>query len=734
MSEIVLESENGYGWSIVPQGQQPTKSHVTTLRTTRGFGWSAERGNGSAPLPDVPPELIVGNIVLVGSSIDHVPGEWEPGVDVEGEYVRRANGTGPWLATGITSGPYIAQTVADVVTWREIGTDANGGRTTVYAQPFATVYAEPVVVTPATLTGALLQGELYTSTAATFTGFPEPEVSHGVQRQLGTTGAIETLPANGVFAEGYRYRPATRGYNLANEVWSYGDGWSAVIAPPAVAPTVSLARTPAGAVTQGDSVTITATRTGTPDPTPVWTITRNGAPFTSPAGGTWQREIDDIEDGDYVVSVTVTNSAGSATDTMSFTVAAASTDVAPYVITNPAMPALTAGVPVTVPAATFGGNPAPVVTHKIQRRLPPSGTPEDVVTGLTFTPAANYQYSRASTATNGVGSPAVANSAWSATVPQVDWAFSEANGVLTIPVHPGQPNTPSVTDITPTSARIVPGTAPTPAVTRMLMIPEGDFNADQPQLTTFGNALSFAGNSTSDHLPGTPYVFWRESYQAEFDTPAAVEFVDTFSTNLGSDLAGHVSESSHVWSAPLTPTGLWITTGGRARGLSSHSATNMQLNNYELPAQGGYIEATAYAMGANQPGQAAARRAGALGFVAFGIDVDNYLQLAFVAHSDGAASDAIQVHERIGGTTSTRITYSVPGMGDIIASHTARLTINRSTKAMSLLVGGVQVGTGTYTGTYPVGTKTGVRWLSAVSQAPSDRSGMQFNELSAGGL
>ena len=690
-------------------------------------------GNSASPIPIELPQLVVGNITLVGSYVDHIPGEWPAGVTVEREYVRRASGTGPWLATGITSAPYIAQTVADVVTLREIGTNADGRKTTIYAQPFATVYSEPTVITEATLTGTPLPGEAYTSSAATFSGYPTPEVSHFVQRQLGMTGAIETVAATGVFVAGYRYRPATRGSSFAGEVWSYGAGWTAVVADPAVAPTVSLARTPSGAITQGDTVTLTATATGTPVPTPVWEITRNGAPFTT-AGGTWQREIDDIEDGDYVVTVTVTNSAGSASDSISFTAAAASTDVPPYVITNPAMPALTAGVAVTAPAATFGGTPPPTATHKIQRRLPPSGTPEDVVTGLNFTPAANYQYRRSSSASNGVGSPAVAESAWSDTVPQVDWAFSEANGVLTIPVHPGQPNTPSVTDITPTSARIVPGTAPTPAVTRMLMIPKSDFNADQPQLTTFGNALSFAGNSTSDHLPGTPYVFWRESYQADFDTLAAVQFVDTFSTNLGSDLAGHVSESSHVWSAPLTTTGMRITPVGRVRGMSNQATTNMQLNNYELPAQGGYIEASAYAMGTNQPGQASVRRAGTLGFVAFGIDADNFLQLAFVAHKDGGANDAIQVQERIGGTLSTRINYPFPGMGDVIAAHTARLNINRSTKAISLLVGGTVVGTGTYTGTYPVGTKTGVRWAGASAYAASDNSGMQFNELSAGGL
>ncbi|WP_290690121.1 hypothetical protein, partial [Haematobacter sp. UBA3484] len=271
MAEIVLESENGYGWSVVPQGQQPTKAHVIALSSSHGFGWSAEKGGGGVgPLPEVLPELVFGNIVLVGSEITHVPGEWPTGVTVEGEYVRRANGTGAWLPTGVTSGPYSAATVADVVTWREIGTDAEGRRTTIYAQPFATVYAEPVVVTEATLTGTPLPGESYTSTAATFSGYPTPEVTHFVQRQLGTTGAIETVAATGVFIAGYRYRPATRGVSFAGEVWSYGTGWTAVVADPAVAPTVSLARTPSGAITQGDTVTLTATATGTPVPTPVW--------------------------------------------------------------------------------------------------------------------------------------------------------------------------------------------------------------------------------------------------------------------------------------------------------------------------------------------------------------------------------------------------------------------------------------------------------------------------------
>ena len=734
MTEIILESENGYAWSVVPPGQQPTKPQVITMSSSHGFGWSAEKGaGGGGPIPIAPPELVHGNIVLVGSEINAIPGQWSAGVTVEREYVRRANGTGPWLPTGVTSGHYNATTVADVVTLREIGTDAEGRKTTIYAQPFATVYSEPAVITEATLTGTPLPGEAYTSSAATFSGYPTPEVSHFVQRQLGTTGAIETVAATGVFVAGYRYRPATRGFSFAGEVWSYGTGWTAVVADPAVAPTVSLSRSPSGAITEGDTVTLTATATGTPTPTPVWEITRNGAPVTAD-GGTWHRELDDIDDGDYVVTVTVTNSAGSASDSMSFTADAASTDVAPYVITNPAMPSLTAGLAVTVPAATFGGTPAPTATHKIQRRLPPSGTPEDVSAGLAFTPAANYQYRRSSSASNGVGSPAVAESAWSDTVPQVDWAFSEADGVLTIPVHPGQPNTPSVTDITPTSARIVPGTAPTPAVTRMLMIPKSDFNADQPQLTTFGNALSFAGNSTSDHLPGTPYVFWRESYQADFDTLAAVEFVDTFSTNLGSDLTGHVSNSSHTWAAPLSSIGMRITTGGRVRGSSNNATSNMQLNGYELPIAGGYIEAKAYAMGTNQEGQASVRRAGTLGYIAFGIDADNFLQLAFVAPSAGSANDTIQVQERIGGNSSPRITHSVPGMSDIMAEHTARLYINRGTKALRLLVAGVEVATGSYAGSYPAGTKTGVRWGGSASQAPSDGSAMQFNELSAGGL
>ena len=686
-------------------------------------------------MPLAPPELIFGNIVLVGSQITHTPAQWPAGVNVVASgYVRRIGGTGPRVPTGVTSDPYTAEGMADVIEWFSTGEDADGRRTTVHSNP-VTVYAIPYQTSPATIStpNGTVPGAPYTTTPGEWSGYPPPDVIPRAQRQLGTTGALETVPANGVGAEGYRYRSDPLVSNAAQSDVHGPSQWTPIFAAAAVALTVSLSRSPSGAITEGDTVTVTATATGTPTPTPVWEITRNGAPVTAD-GGTWHRELDDIDDGAYVVTVTVTNSAGSASDSMSFTAAPASTDVEPYVITNPAMPSLTAGLAVTVPAATFGGTPAPTATHKIQRRLPPSGAPEDVAAGLAFTPAANYQYRRSSSASNGVGSPAVAESAWSDTVPQVDWAFSEADGVLTIPVHPGQPNTPSVTDITPTSARIVPGTAPTPAVTRMLMIPKSDFNADQPQLTTFGNALSFAGNSTSDHLPGTPYVFWRESYQADFDTLAAVEFVDTFSTNLGSDLTGHVSNSSHTWAAPLSSIGMRITTGGRVRGSSNNATSNMQLNGYELPIAGGYIEAKAYAMGTNQEGQASVRRAGTLGYIAFGIDADNFLQLAFVAPSAGSANDTIQVQERIGGNSSPRITHSVPGMSDIMAEHTARLYINRGTKALRLLVAGVEVATGSYAGSYPAGTKTGVRWGGSASQAPSDGSAMQFNELSAGGL
>ncbi|WP_290688676.1 MULTISPECIES: hypothetical protein [unclassified Haematobacter] len=688
----------------------------------------------SAPRPAPIAEASISpSILAVGDVLTRVRAIWEEGVTVTGEGWYLLSGT-QWVPTGETGETFTVPAGQQRAAWRETGTDEEGYVYTATSN-IAEIVTLPTVVTPATLTGTPQPGQSYTSTAATFAGYPTPEVSHFVQRQLGTTGAIETVALTGTFVAGYRYRPATRVRlpALQFEAWDYGDGWTDIVAVPAVAPTVILSRTPAGAITEGDTVTLTATATGTPVPTPVWTITRNGQPFTT-AGGTWERSIDDIEDGDYVVTVTVTNSAGSASDTVSFAAAAASTDVPPYVITNPALPALTAGVPVTASAATFGGTPTPTATHKIQRRLPPSGTPEDVVTGLNFTPAANYQYRRASSASNGVGSPAVAESPWSDTVPQVDWAFSESDGVLTIPVHPGQPNTPSVTDITPTSARIVPGTAPTPAVTRMLMIPKADFNEAQPELTAFGNALSFAGNSTSDQLPGTPYIIWRESAPVEFDTLAAVEFVDTFSTNLGSDLAGHVSESSHTWAAPLSSIGMRITTGGRVRGFSNNATSNMQLNGYELPSAGGYVEAKAYAMGTNQEGQASVRRAGTLGYIAFGIDADNFLQLAFVAPSAGAANDTIQVQERIGGTSFTRITHSVPGMSDIMAEHTARLYINRTTKALRLLVEGVEVATGSYAGTYPAGTKTGVRWGGSASQAPSDYSAMQFNELSAGGL
>lgn len=725
MADITLESENGYGWAIVPQGQQPTKAHVTTLRTTRGFGWSAERGNGSGPLPDVPPELIVGNIVLVGSSIDHVPGEWEPGVDVEGEYVRRANGTGPWLATGITSGPYIAQTVADVVTWREIGTDANGRRTTVYAQPFATVYAEPVVVTPATLTGALLPGELYTSTAATFTGFPEPEVSHGVQRQLGTTGAIETVGASGMRTVGYRYRPATRGYSLAGEVWSYGDGWSAVVAPPAVAPTVSLARTPSGAITQGDTVTLDAARTGTPDPTPVWEITRNGAPFTT-AGGTWSRYIDDIEDGNYVVTVTVTNSAGTATDTLSFTAAAASTDVPPYVISNPNLPALTEGVEVTAPAATFGGTPVPTASQKIQRRLPPATTWEDTGTGLTFVPAANYVYSRLATVSNGVGPALVVRSAESGAVVQVDWAYTESDGVVTIVKSPGQPPTPSVTDITYNSARIVPGSVASPAVQRFLIMPDADFNEANPSLSSSGNIIKTEGINFQSPAPNVKLATFRRSANFDFTTlpaPALPKFADTFAGD--GDLTGHTPEAGGVWLPPPSGANTLVKFLGRLRGTTVQATPAFNFSSSELAASGGYVEAVAVCL---------ARKPGGIGAMPLAIDLNNHLIMNFVYHSTDPNLDGVYVSERRGGTSYPLLSYLIPNMSDGDQQHRARVEVSRATKNVRLIVDEVDRGGATYSGTYPAGTKMGARWAASTSTYPTPNGAVQLAEMLAGDL
>ncbi|WP_290689922.1 hypothetical protein [Haematobacter sp. UBA3484] len=680
-----------------------------------------------------PPVLLISNLVLTGGEVGRERANWGAGVTAgPGGWVEW-NGS-EWIPSTQTGDEFIAGAGGSQFTWEEVGTDATGRTRKVRAEP-ATVYAMPVMVTPATYTSAGQPGAQYISTRATFSGYPAPDINGFVQRQLGTTGAIELVAETGTEAEGYRYRPATRATvdSLGFETWDYGAGWGPVVTVPAVAPTVSLARTPSGAITQGDTVTLDAARTGTPDPTPVWEITRNGAPFTT-AGGTWSRYIDDIEDGNYVVTVTVTNSAGTATDTLSFTAAAASTDVPPYVISNPNLPALTEGVEVTAPAATFGGTPVPTASQKIQRRLPPATTWEDTGTGLTFVPAANYVYSRLATVSNGVGPALVVRSAESGAVVQVDWAFTEVDGLITIVKSPGQPPTPSVTDITYNSARIVPGTVASPAFTGFAVMPKADWNGTNPELSQRGNLQQFTGTQFNSPAPKVDLMVWRRSAKGLFTTaaaPIAPEFADTFDAATG-DLAGHQSDSEHIWAAPVSGT-MRITAAGRLRGTTNNSGTDLQLTNYELPTAGGYVEAVGRQMGGGTP-PTAVRRTGTLSVVALYADAANCLLLSFFVASAGSASDAILVQERIGGTVTSRITHSMPGLGDAIAEHTARVVINRSTKALSLLVDGTQVGTGTYTGAYPVGSKLGARWQGSTSQAPSENGAMQFVEISAGRL
>ncbi|WP_290688584.1 hypothetical protein, partial [Haematobacter sp. UBA3484] len=244
---------------------------VATAIARNGVGSPAISSDSAesytAPIPVTQPAIISNGPVTVGGELIRVRAVWEAGVTVTGEGWYRWFG-GAWEPTGETGETYIATTVGDRVTWQETGTGASGYSTTVQAPPID-VLSAPTVLSPPTLTGTPLPGEAYTSTAATFAGYPTPEPSHSVLRQLGTTGAIETVAAGGVFVAGYRYRAATRGWNAAGEVLSYSP-WTDVIADAAVAPTVSLARTPSGAITQGDTVTLTATATGTPVPTPVW--------------------------------------------------------------------------------------------------------------------------------------------------------------------------------------------------------------------------------------------------------------------------------------------------------------------------------------------------------------------------------------------------------------------------------------------------------------------------------
>ncbi|WP_276946454.1 hypothetical protein [Haematobacter massiliensis] len=672
-----------------------------------------------------PPVLLFSNLVLTGSEVGRERAGWGAGVTPgPGGWVEWSGSE--WIPSTQTGDEFIAGAGGSQFTWEEVGTDATGRTRRVRAEP-VTVYAMPVVVTPATYTSAGQPGAQYTSTRATFSGYPTPDISGFVARQLGTTGAIELVAETGTEVEGYRYRPATRATvdSLGFETWDYGAGWGPVVTVPAVAPTVSLARTPSGAITQGDTVTLDAARTGTPDPTPVWEITRNGAPFTT-AGGTWSRYIDDIEDGNYVVTVTVTNSAGTATDTLSFTAAAASTDVPPYVISNPNLPALTEGVEVTAPAATFGGTPVPTASQKIQRRLPPATTWEDTGTGLTFVPAANYVYSRLATVSNGVGPALVVRSAESGAVVQVDWAYTESDGVVTIVKSPGQPPTPSVTDITYNSARIVPGSVASPAVQRFLIMPDADFNEANPSLSSSGNIIKTEGINFQSPAPNVKLATFRRSANFDFTTlpaPALPKFADTFAGD--GDLTGHTPEAGGVWLPPPSGANTLVKFLGRLRGTTGQATPAFNFSSSELAASGGYVEAVAVCL---------ARKPGGIGAMPLAIDLNNHLIMNFVYHSTDPNLDGVYVSERRGGTSYPLLSYLIPNMSDGDQQHRARVEVSRATKNVRLIVDEVDRGGATYSGTYPAGTKMGARWAASTSTYPTPNGAVQLAEMLAGDL
>ena len=99
------------------------------------------------PQPIAPPELVYGNIVLVGSEIEHIDPQWGDGVtEVASGYVRRIGGTGPRVQTGVTTDPYVAEGVGDIIEWFSTGEDAEGRRTTVYTDA-VTVWAIPWAAT-----------------------------------------------------------------------------------------------------------------------------------------------------------------------------------------------------------------------------------------------------------------------------------------------------------------------------------------------------------------------------------------------------------------------------------------------------------------------------------------------------------------------------------------------------------------------------------------------------------
>lgn len=140
---------------------------------------------------------------------------------------------------------------------REAATNAKG---TTYADslPIGPITTAPQFTTQPALAGTPTAGQPMTATVGAADGFPAPQVTGRIERQLGTSGEVSTVEGgmSSVFVSGYRYRPAAAASNSVQTVEAFGS-WTAVVAA-TVAPLAAGANLPKQTIIQNTGTTVIA--------------------------------------------------------------------------------------------------------------------------------------------------------------------------------------------------------------------------------------------------------------------------------------------------------------------------------------------------------------------------------------------------------------------------------------------------------------------------------------------
>lgn len=188
-----------------------------------------------------------------GKTVNGIPGTWEGASALTAQWMDGGDPIGPEgydLAVVRSLGgksPRLRETAVNTK-----------GPTVVYSDPIGPITTAPQFTTQPALAGTPTAGQTMTATAGAASGYPAPQVTGRIERQLGTTGDWMTVEGglSAVFASGYRYRVASFATNSVNTVEAFTTP-TAVVAATA-APLAAGANLPKQTIIQNTGTTVIA--------------------------------------------------------------------------------------------------------------------------------------------------------------------------------------------------------------------------------------------------------------------------------------------------------------------------------------------------------------------------------------------------------------------------------------------------------------------------------------------